>query len=261
MLKILRQLSKDIWKEDSKAKKSAKNKPRKKKSSTKPIEERLELLMKSLKKEVNEYGSKNITIAKLFNRIGVRKRSSNSVQLLNKALWEHGFHVFPDIELQSDWKTVIAVSQYPIRKLGDLFDKERQLEDYIDKKALYGKLGINSVVRQFSPKGTRDRFDFLGETDGQQIVLELKNKDGGKSAVEQVFRYAGYLKREHSNIRKILVTGVQNRETALAIAGHSVEEREGFEWYLYNYNSQTGDLDFERVSEEQIEIQVNAQIS
>lgn len=261
MLKILKQLTKGVWKEDSQLKESVKKKPRKKKISTKSIEELLEVLMKSLKKEVNEYGSKNITIAKLFNRIGVKKRSLNSVQLLNQALWEHGFHVFPEINLHSDWKTAITVSQYPVRVLGDLFNSERQLEDYIDERQLYGKLGINSVKRQHRPTGTRDKLDFLGEANGQQIVLELKNKDGGKSAVEQVFRYAGYLKREHTNIRKILVTGVQNRETALAISGHSAEEREGFEWYLYKYNAQTGDLDFERVSDEQIAHQVNAQIS
>ena len=51
------------------------------------------------------------------------------------------------------------------------------------------------------------------------MVLELKNRGGGKSAVEQVLRYSGLLKAEDPNqkIRKILVTGIQNYETALAI--------------------------------------------
>ena len=63
------------------------------------------------------------------------------------------------------------------------------------------------------------------------------------------------------DIRKILVTGVQNRETAFAISAHSDEERRGFEWYLYKYDSKTGQLDFERITDEQIGDQLKAQIN
>ncbi|MCF8460033.1 MAG: endonuclease NucS [Flavobacteriales bacterium] len=153
--------------------------------------------------------------------------------------------------------------------MGHLFEKERYLEDYIAKHGLYSKIGIETVHRQYSPKGTRDKLDFLGKMGEQKIVLELKHQDGGKSAVEQVLRYAGYLMGDNAkdstgismNIRKILVTGIQNRETAFAIKALTTEERENFEWYLYNYNSKTGDLDFVRITEKDIENQLSAQFN
>ena len=261
MLKILKQFAKGKWKEDVSPKKVGKKKPKKRKLNTKSREELIDEFIKSIKKEVNGNGSKGITVARLFSRIGVKKRSTKTVDLLNSQLSSRGYFVSPEITMEISWKDSVIISQYPERKLGSLFLKERALEDYIDKHNLYTKLGIDTVERQYSPSGTRDRLDFLGKTDEQRIVLELKHKDGGKSAVEQVFRYAGYLKREHKDIRKILVTGIQNRETALAIKGHSLDERKGFEWYLYNYNQESGELNFERISDEQIDEQLNVHVN
>ena len=86
------------------------------------------------------------------------------------------------------------------------------------------------------------------------MVLELKNAGGGKSAVEQVLRYAGLLKTEFPNhtIRQILVTGVQNYETALAIRGKQKEQRELFEWYLYKYHKSINHFELIKVTNEDI---------
>src|SRR5690606_20693876 len=96
--------------------------------------------------------------------------------------------------------------------------------------------------------------DFKGENTNETIVLELKNEGGGKSAVEQVLRYSWLLKVEFpdAKIRKILVTGIQNYETALAIKGMKAEERDNFEWYLYKYFKSENLFDFVRVTPEDI---------
>lgn len=260
MLKILRKLGKGVWKEDRKAKEVVVKRKRRK-TSKKSREELLDELLKSIKNDVRRSGSKRMTVSRLFNRIGVQKRSEKSIALFYERANEHGYYISPDISMSTDWKSTITFKLYPERQLGELFSSERKLEKYIEENGFYKKLGVETVKSQYEPDGTRDRLDFLGQTGDQRVVLELKKKDGGKSAVEQVFRYSGYLKREFPDVRKILITGIQNRETALAIAGQSPEERKGFEWYLYKYDSLTGELDFERVTDKQIEDQLKPQLS
>jgi hypothetical protein len=141
-----------------------------------------------------------------------------------------------------------------VLQLGDIFKKEVDLENYIDEKELYKKLNIETVDRQYSPNKTRDRLDFKGIGKNESVVLELKNRGGGKSAVEQVLRYSGLLKSENPDkkIRKILVTGIQNYETALAIKGMKSDERDNFEWYLYKYFKVEDSFEFVRVTPEDL---------
>lgn len=84
------------------------------------------------------------------------------------------------------------------------------------------------------------------------VVLELKNFGAGKSAVEQVLRYTGLLKLENSKskIRTVLVTGIQNYETTLAINGMTKTQRKSFEWYLYKFDKSSNKLDLIRLSDE-----------
>ena len=72
--------------------------------------------------------------------------------------------------------------------------------------------------------------------------------------MEQVLRYAGLLKREFpgAQIRQILVTGIQNYETALAIKGMQQEQRDNLEWYLYKYHKSDGHFEFVRVTDSEI---------
>ena len=51
-----------------------------------------------------------------------------------------------------------------------------------------------------------------------------------------------------TEIRKILITGIQDQHTAKAIHGMTNFERDGFEWYLYSYNKETEEIDFEKVN-------------
>ena len=132
---------------------------------------------------------------------------------------------------------------------GDLFPREKDLEDYVEKHELYKELKITNVLRQHRPKGTKDKLDFQGDCEDQKVVLELKNGSGGKSAVEQVLRYAGILRKQFPDtiIRMILVKGIQNRETELAISGMLPKQRDLFEWYLYKYHKDFDHFEFKRV--------------
>lgn len=225
----------------------------------------MESLVKSVWKEVENNGTKSIKVSTLMKKLGVSKRSERTVAMVNDAFSESGLYIQPELSLDTSWNELLRIKDSPERPLGDLFSDERRLENYIAKHELFKKLGIETVDRQHSPKRTKDKLDFLGQSGDEVVVLELKNWGGGKSAVEQVLRYSGYKKDEAKgkpiNIRKVLVTGIANRETAMAIRGMRPEERENFEWYLYNYNAKTGELNFVRITEKDIDEQLNIQVS
>ena len=95
------------------------------------------------------------------------------------------------------------------------------------------------------------------------MVLELKNGGGGKSAVEQVLRYAGLSHIEYTGsvIRQILVTGIQNYETALAIRGMQQNHQDNLEWYLYKYHKADDHFEFVRVTDDEIFMQTKVSSS
>jgi RecB family endonuclease NucS len=148
------------------------------------------------------------------------------------------------------WDRLIRIYNFPVEALGDLFKSESQLEDFVMNSKAFNQLGILEVENQYKPFNTKDRLDFKGiDKEKRQVVLELKNKEGGKTAVEQVLRYAGMLKQENPKaaVRKILVTGVRGVETAKAIHGMTKVQKEDFEWYLYDYNKETEKISFSKV--------------
>ena len=215
-------------------------------------------LIASIWKKVDNNGTKYTKVSALIKMLGVSKRSEKIVEQINNAFSENGLFIQPELEMITPWNQQLRIQDYDDKPLGDLFKDEWDLETYIDQNELYKKLGIESVDRQHSPKRTRDRLDFLGFTEEELVILELKNWGGGNSAVEQVLRYVGHKKNEFKGkpepkIRKILVTGIANRDTVTAINGMRPEERENFEWYLYNYCAKTGELDFVRVTDQEIE--------
>ena len=195
-------------------------------------------------------------VTTMMKKIGVGKRTDNNVKRFRRELKEHGLYSLPIFSKELPLTSLIKIHSFPVLQFGDLFEKEIELENYIEKKELYKKLNIETVDRQYSPDRTRDRLDFKGVGKNELVVLELKNRGGGKSAVEQVLRYSGLLKAEDpdSKIRKILVTGIQNYETALAIKGMKNDERDHFEWYLYKYFKKEDSFEFIRISPEDVEV-------
>lgn len=224
-------------------------------AAKKTRQEKLDSFFESLQKEIFKNGTKSIKVKILVNNFGYAKRSMQNVLKINEELKHRGLYAQPEYSIDLKFESTLKISSFPVKQLGDLFDSEKELEEFVEKKKLYKKLGISSVLRQYSPTGSKDRLDFRGETDSKEIVvLELKNYGGGKSPVEQVLRYTGLLKNENSKskIRTVLVTGVQNYETALAINGMNKTQRKSFEWYLYKFHKSNNKFDFVRVSDEDL---------
>lgn len=223
-------------------------------------EEKKDVFFKEIEKDILKNGYRSIKISTFLKNFYITKRSSKNTDLIKEELKEKGLYTLPEYSIDLKLESTLRIYNYPVRQLGDLFVNEKALEDYVDKNELYKSLNIKTVIRQHSPKGTKDKLDFKGDMENNEIVvLELKNGGGGKSAVEQVLRYAGLLKMEFPDhkIRQILVTGIQNYETALAIRGMQKEQRELFEWYLYKYHKSTNHFEFSKVTNEDINFQTN----
>lgn len=217
--------------------------------------EKKELFFEKLIKDIEKSGYRTTKINTVLKGFGYNKRSSKNVDIIKEEFKNHGLYTLPEYSNELKLESTIRISTYPVRQLGELFASEKELEDFVYNQKLYKKLKIKSVQRQHSPKGTKDRLDFKGESDTEEVVvLELKNGGGGKSAVEQVLRYTGLIQTEFpiSKIRQILVTGIQNYETALAIRGMQQEQRDNFEWYLYKYHKGDKHFEFVRVKDDEI---------
>jgi len=228
---------------------------RKKKRKSKNINDCFQIYFDKVHTDIIENGYRSQKISSMLKYLGIQKRSINNEIKIREEFAQRGFFAHPEYTNQLKLDSNIRIYNYCVTQLGDLFENENALEEYVFDNILYKKLGIEEVERQHSPKGSKDRLDFKGKTsDMQLVVLELKNGGGGKSAVEQVLRYTGLLAKEfpRSKIRQILVTGVQNYETALAIRGLNAEQRESFEWYLYKYKSKRKTFEFKRISQEEI---------
>ena len=222
-------------------------------------------IIEEFKATAHERGYKNITVSSLLARFGYQKRSSVNLAHITNTLAQEGLTVHPPISMALKLSQTIRIYTFPVEQLGDLFEDpetgtlstavnkqhERALEEYIERHQLFSHLGLSEPNRQYRPRHTQDRFDFLCLDDKKTaVVLELKHADGGKSAVEQVLRYLGMLRQEEPGrpARGILVTGVRDIHTAKALHGMTPEQQKMIEWYLYRYNRQTGDLSFELVT-------------
>ena len=247
----------------SPANKAERKKPLKRKVKPGSEDSRLEVIQQ-IRGVVHDKGYKAISVTNLLNYFGFQKRSSSNVELITVMLAEHNLTVHPHLSLGLKPSDCLRIYGFPVAQLGDLFEseeevktqgarqqRERELEDFIDKHDLFHKLGLKKVERQYSPKQTRDRFDFLcSDAKGSRVVLELKHVGGGKSAVEQVLRYIGMLKQEQpgKKARGILVTGIRDVDTAKALHGMTPAQQQEIEWYLYRYNKGSGIVTFELVT-------------
>ena len=208
-----------------------------------------------VKKDIQKNGYRSIKVSTFLKNFEILKRTTKNIDLVKTELKNQGLYALPEFSKELRLESTLRIYNYPVRQLGELFKSEKDLETYVEKNLLYKNLNIQSVIRQHSPSGTKDKLDFKGDCDNDEIVvLELKNAGGGKSAVEQVLRYAGLLKMEYPNrkIRQILVTGVQNYETALAIRGMLSDQRDLFEWYLYKFHKDLNHFEFVRITNKAI---------
>ena len=223
-------------------------------ASTKPRvrltkESKVAFFFENLKNDIEEFGCKPLRVSKLLDYFSIKKRGLANLKVITDRLSSEKLYTLPKYSNELKSGSILRIYNYPVIQWGDLFPREKDLEDYVEKHELYKELKISNVLRQHRPKGTKDKLDFQGDCEDQKVVLELKNGSGGKSAVEQVLRYAGILRKQFPDtiIRMILVTGIQNRETELAISGMLPKQRDLFEWYLYKYHKDFDHFEFKEL--------------
>ena len=258
MAKVLKYIGKGQWFEIDAKEVSENDKTVKVKKVKLSKDEKIKLFFENINKDIQKNGYRSIKVSTFLKNFDISKRTQKNIENVKEVLKSYGLYTMPEFSSEIKLESTIRIYNYPVRQLGELFRSEKDLENYVDKNSLYKSLDIKSVIRQHSPMGTKDKLDFKGSGNNNEIVvLELKNGGGGKSAVEQVLRYAGLLKIEFPNdkIRQILVTGIQNYETALAIRGMQKEQRELFEWYLYKYHKEINHFEFVKVTKEEIDFQ------
>ncbi len=212
-------------------------------------------VLKDIREITKRSGYKMITVAGFMKSMGYQKRSPSNIANLDELLRANKLYIYPKITMDTDWKQSIRIYSFPHEALGDLFRSEAELESYVHMKKKYLFFNVVKVVTQYSPKQTRDRLDMLGyDKNNEPVVIEFKNADGGKSSVEQVFRYISHVKSTYpgKKVRGILVTGVRGVDTAKAIHGMSPERRAEFEWYLYKYDKAKDNITFHKVSDDYI---------
>jgi len=217
----------------------------------------IESFIEEIKKSIVKNGKATLSVSSILKEFGVRRRTLKNIEYINNELYKNGIFCNPKLSVRLKITDKIKLKDHFDVSSEIIFKTERELEDFILEKHLYKKLDIESVERQYSPIGTSDRFDFKGiGINGENVILELKNRGGGKSAIEQVFRYKDDLLKEspEKEIRLILVTGVKNDETIRAIRGMKKDRKgvfDDFEWYIYKY-SKDGEFAFERIAIEEL---------
>ncbi len=224
---------------------SAKRKPVRKKKV--PVSE--ETILKDIRASIKKSGCKSLTVGGLFRAFGHKRRGPKNTSQIIEFLKNNNLHSFPALNAALAWNSRIEIHQFHIKSRGKLYESERKLQKNLGEKNFLEKLNLDLIIAEYSPDRTRDRMDFFAKDGEKNVVIEVKNRGGGKRAVEQVLRYSGMLKQQYpeTEVRKILITGIQDQHTAKAIHGMTQQERNGFEWYLYIHEPQSGKIDFEKV--------------
>ncbi len=210
-------------------------------------------ILSDLNSAIKTSGCKTLTVGGLFRSFGHRKRGPKNLVEINNFISNNKLYSYPSLTMDLKWNSKIEIYKFPVKQQGDLFKNERELQKFmVDNESLL-QLNLTNVIPEFSPDHTKDRLDFFAIDGKKNVVIEVKYKGGTKRAVEQVLRYSGMLRQQHpeQEVRKILITGIQDQHTAKAIHGMTIEERNNFEWYLYNYNCQTQSLFLDKVNFEQ----------
>lgn len=195
-------------------------------------------VIQNYKVAINRGGYKSIKLCHLMRDFGYKKRGSSNIEKINRLLGIHKLYCYPSINMTTNWKENLRIYEFPVKAEGDIHDNEVALQKYMNEKHLFSSIGVTSVIREESPNGTQDKFDFYSKMDNTHVIIEIKKKDGGKSAVEQLLRYNGIIKNRYPGepVRKILVTGISDFWTAYAIHGMMQQQREQIEWYIYKWD-------------------------
>lgn len=200
---------------------------------------------------IRKGGSTSIKMRRLLGHYGAKRRGARLVEEIREHLasLSPSIHVFGLDDLGATLDSTVTLTYEPIRTIGSLWDDtEASLKDE-HESALMKALGLKLIQREYSPEGTRDRFDYLcKDRKGVPVIVEVKRRDGERRGVEQLLRYIGQLKRaEERSARGILVTGVSDLQTRDALRGRDHDRH--IRWFLYGFN-EAGELIVEEESVE-----------
>lgn len=180
---------------------------------------------------IDKQGVARIKLRTLLKQFGLLKRGTNTEIQVEDWLVQH--HLFPRGFGEKGLDGSVQLTSQPIETIGALYTLEKDLEKRFPNE-LAGKLKLKDPQGEYSPRGTRDRMDFLClDHEGRAVVVELKCDAGDKRAVEQVLRYIGQLKHEggHKAPRGVLITGCADPDTRRALEG--LDQDSHIDWWIY----------------------------
>jgi len=202
-------------------------------------------------------GFKGLSLRSLLGAFGYKKRGAKNLNEIKDYLRDHGFFLTTSIEKYEELYDIslenrVYIYPYPAGPKGKLFESEADLQTYFVAKEIYKELGLTEIREEYSPKGFANRLDILSkDARGCWVVVELKNADGNRSAVEQVLGYIGAVKAEnpHREVRGILITGTVDPGTLHAIYG--LDREHLITWYQY-CKTNKGEIKFVEITNELI---------
>lgn len=210
--------------------------------------------IKSIQRSIKTAGYRSIEVRRLLQLFGYKKRGVANLERINQIFTENELFCYPVLSMERNFNERVKIYNFPVECKGDLFDNERQMQQFIYERKALEKLNLFAIKAEYSPNRTSHRMDFFAQDGVNNVVIEVKNNGGQERGVEQVLRYASMIRREEPEkpVRKILITGQLDPNTAKAIHGMTTEERNNFEWYLYNYNQKVQIITFEKVNYDHI---------
>ncbi len=205
--------------------------------------------IKSIQRSIKTTGYRSIEVRRLLQLFGYKKRGAANLDRINQIFSENLLYCYPVLSMDLNFNDRVKIYNFPVECRGDIFKSEKVLQKFISETNALKQLGVDAILPEYSPNNTSHRMDFYAQDDTHNVVIEVKNEGGQERGVEQVLRYASMIRREQPEkpVRKILITGQLDPNTAKAIHGMTNEERENFEWYLYNYDQKLKLISFEKV--------------
>lgn len=192
-----------------------------------------EQVLASWHDSIAELGSKNISMRSLLRVFGLQRRGPKALEEIKLWLRANGIYTHGlDLQHERDIEDTVTLAAHEILQVGILVKAEKELYPRFESEIM-PHLGLVRAQQHYSPKGTRDVFDYLcWDAKGLPVVVEIKRRDGEKRSVEQVMRYIGQLRAEgQARPRGVLITGVADPHTRRALCGR--ENDAHIDWYVY----------------------------
>jgi len=215
---------------------------------------KLDKAIKKWRTGIKKRGVITLKLRSAIQGAGYEKRGAKNFNLIKEYISRKGLYLTAALNKckrleETRLDDFIHIYPYPAGPKGGLFEKEDDLQAAFKKGYPHLKLGLTGTIREeYKPSGSTKRLDILCEgRDGREVVVELKNSDGERRAVEQLLAYIGDIKREKATaeVRGILITGTVDPDTLHAIFG--LDKENLITWFQY-WKTEKGSLKFEEIT-------------